>query len=218
MGPAGIVAAFLYTVTPLSYLALSYGNYPTLFAQFLTVIAFALLLFRRTDWTASWVFALFTFILDTQPAGVPRRGSIQYVRALRLRPLAMATGADAAEKRRALLIPISAIVAALIAFLSYYIQYVRVTLDSVRTLGTTTAESRGYTEGGLRGAPWHIATVFANNTGSATCSSCSASRCRCRASTAPCRDGEGRRTWHFSCSGCSSCLSSHWRTPMLICS
>ncbi|MDQ6601911.1 MAG: hypothetical protein M3Z19_04210, partial [Chloroflexota bacterium] len=69
----------------------------------------------------------------------------------------------AAEKRRALLIPVSALLAALLAFVAYYVQYVRVTLASVRTLGTSTAENRGYTEGGLRGAPWHIATVIAKN-------------------------------------------------------
>ena len=163
MGPAGIVAAFLYTVTPLSYLALSYGNYPTLFAHFLTVIAFALLLFRGDRLDRPWVFAIFTFILALSLLAYPVVAVFNMCVLFAFGLWRWRQGTDAAEKRRALLIPISAVLAALISFLSYYIQYVRVTIDSVRTLGTSTAESRGYTKGGLRGAPWHIATVFANN-------------------------------------------------------
>jgi len=163
MGTAGIVAAFLYTVTPLSYLALSYGNYPTLFAHFLTVIAFTLLLFagRRLDRVG--VFALFTFILTLSLLAYPVVAvfNVCVLVAFGLWRWRQETGAP--EKRRALLIPASALLAALLAFVSYYIQYVRVTLQSVRTLGTSTAANRGYTEGGLLGAPWHITTVIAKN-------------------------------------------------------
>ena len=59
----------------------------------------------------------------------------------------------AQPKRLALLIPASAVLAAILSFVSYYVQYVMVTLRSVRTLSTTTAENRGYTNGGLLGAP-----------------------------------------------------------------
>jgi len=163
MGTAGIVAAFLYTVTPLSYLALSYGNYPTVFAQFLTVITFALLLFagRRLDRVG--VFALFTFALALSLLAYPVVAVFNMCVLVAFGLWRWRQGEDAAEKRRALLIPASAALAALLAFVAYYVQYVRVTLASVRTLGTSTAENRGYTAGGLRGAPWHITTVIAKN-------------------------------------------------------
>ena len=123
------------------------------------------------------------------------------------------------DKRRALLIPISAILAAILAFLAYYIQYVSVTIDSVRTLGTSTAESRGYTKGGLRGAPWHITTVFANNIrvgnllvmlGIVVLGVVLFYRAMQN------RSGDGHGS--FSSSGCSSCPSSRSRMPILICS
>lgn len=163
MGAAGVVAALLYTVTPLSYLALSYGNYPTLFAQFLTVIAFTLLLFRGDRLDRPWVFAIFTLILALSLLAYPVVAVFNMCVLVAFGLWRWRQGADAAARRRALLIPASAVAAALLAFFAYYIQYVRVTLDSVRTLGTSTAENRGYTEGGLRGAPWHIATVIAKN-------------------------------------------------------
>jgi len=163
MGTAGIVAALLYTVTPLSYLALSYGNYPTLFAQFLTVVAFALLLFAGQRLDRIGVFVLFTFILTLSLLAYPVVAVFTLCVLVAFGLWRWRQETDAAEKRRALLIPISAVLAALLAFFAYYIQYVRVTLQSVRTLGTSTASSRGYTEGGLRGAPWHITTVIAKN-------------------------------------------------------
>ncbi len=163
MGTAGIVAAFLYTVTPLSYLALSYGNYPTIFAQFLTVIAFAILLFADDRLDRVGVFALFTFVLALSLLAYPVVALFNMCVLVVFGFWRWRQGADAREKRRALLIPVSAVLAAVLSFLVYYIQYVKVTLDSVRTLGTSTAEQRGYTEGGLLGAPWHIITVFAKN-------------------------------------------------------
>ena len=163
MGTAGIVAAFLYTVTPLSYLALSYGNYPTLFAQFLTVIAFVLLLFTWHRLDRIGVFALFTLILALSLLAYPVVAIFNMCVLVAFGFWRWQQETGTAEKRRALLIPTSAILAALLAFVSYYVQYVKVTLDSVRTLGTSTAENRGYTEGGLLGAPWHITTVIAKN-------------------------------------------------------
>ncbi|MGI8687234.1 MAG: hypothetical protein ACR2M3_01530 [Thermomicrobiales bacterium] len=163
MGTAGIVAALLYTVTPLSYLALSYGNYPTIFAQFLTIAAFALLLFAGQRLDRIGIFILFTFILTLSLLAYPVVAVFNMCVLVAFGLWRWRQETDAREKRRALLIPISAVVAALLAFVSYYVQYVRVTLQSVRTLGTSTAESRGYTKGGLRGAPWHITTVIAKN-------------------------------------------------------
>ncbi|MCA1669622.1 MAG: hypothetical protein LC793_19980 [Thermomicrobia bacterium] len=198
MGTAGIVAAFLYTVTPLSYLALSYGNYPTLFAQFLTVVAFALLLFagRRLDRPGVFVSFVLVLALSLLAYPVVAAFNVCVLGAFGVWWWRQAT--DVRERRRALLILIGTVLAALLAFLSYYIQYVRVTLQSVRTLGTSTAANRGYTEGGLRGAPWHITTVIAKNiqvgnllillaiaiTGVVLCY---------RAQPDP----EGRRTWQF---------------------
>ena len=163
MGTAGIVAALLYTVTPLSYLALSYGNYPTIFAQFLTIAAFALLLFAEQRLDHIGVFILFTFILTLSLLAYPVVAVFNMCVLVAFGLWRWRQETNTREKRRALLIPASAILAALLAFVSYYIQYVRVTLQSVRTLGTSTAASRGYTEGGLRGAPWHITTVIAKN-------------------------------------------------------
>ncbi|MBF6591994.1 MAG: hypothetical protein IVW57_15905, partial [Ktedonobacterales bacterium] len=163
MGTAGVVAAFLYTVTPLSYLALSYGSYPTLFAQFLTVIAFALLLFMGHRLDQTGIFALFTLILTLSLLAYPVVAVFNMCVLVAFGLWRWRQATQAPEKRRALLIPASAMLAALLAFVSYYIQYVRVTLASIRTLGTSTAANRGYTEGGLLGAPWHITTVIANN-------------------------------------------------------
>ncbi|MDQ2784023.1 MAG: hypothetical protein M3Y58_03350 [Chloroflexota bacterium] len=163
MGTAGIVAALLYTVTPLSYLALSYGNYPTIFAQFLTVIAFALLLFAGQRLDRIGVFVLFTFVLTLSLLAYPVVAVFNMCVLVAFGLWRWRQATSVPEKRRALLIPSSAIVAALLAFFAYYIQYIRVTLQSVRTLGTSTAENRGYTKGGWRGAPWHITTVIAKN-------------------------------------------------------
>lgn len=163
MGTAGVVAAFLYTVTPLSYLALSYGNYPTIFAQFLTVIAFVLLLFAGQRLDHGGVFALFTFILTLSLLAYPVVAVFNMCVLIAFGLWRWRQERDSAEKRRALLVCASAVLAALLAFVSYYMQYVRVTLQSVRTLSTSTAERRGYTAGGLLGAPWHIATVIAKN-------------------------------------------------------
>jgi hypothetical protein len=163
MGAAGIVAAFLYTVTPLSYLALSYGNYPTIFAQFLTVIAFAFLLFRGDRLDRVGVFIAFTLIVALGLLAYPVVAVFNMCVLVAFGLWRWRQSTDMGERRRALLIPASAVLAALLSFFSYYIQYVKVTLDSVRTLGTSTAENRGYTEGGLLGAPWHITTVVAKN-------------------------------------------------------
>lgn len=163
MGAAGIVATFLYTVTPLSYLALSYGNYPTLFAQFLTGIAFALLLFLGNRLDHVWIFSIFTLVLALSLLAYPVVALFNVCVLVAFGVWRWRLATEARGKRLALLIPASAALAALLAFAAYYVQYVKVTLDSVRTLGTSTAENRGYTEGGLRGAPWHITTVIAKN-------------------------------------------------------
>ena len=163
MGTAGVVAAYLYTVTPLSYLALSYGNYPTLFAQFLSAIAFAILVFagyRLDRWP---VFAVFTLVLTLSLLAYPVVALFNVCVLVAFGLWRWRAAVDPRERRRSLLIPVSAIVASILAFVSYYVQYVSVTLRSVRTLGTSTAESRGYTAGGLPGAPWHITTVIAKN-------------------------------------------------------
>ena len=160
---AGIVAAFLYAVTPLSYLALSWGIFPTLFAQALTAVAFAAVLFAGERLRRPAIFAAFVGVLTLSLLAYP------VVAAFNLFVLA-GYGAwqwwrapDAAAKRAALVPPLGAAIAALIAFAAYYIQYVPVTLASVRRIGGETATARGYTAGGLLGAPWHIVTVVTKN-------------------------------------------------------
>ncbi len=163
MGTAGLVAAFLYTVTPLSYLALSYGNYPTLFAQFLSVVAFAILLFAGDRLDRVGVFVAFTLVLTLSLLAYPVVALFDVCVLVAFGIWRWRQATDGRAQRRAALIPVAAVVASLVAFVAYYVQYVSVTLSSLRTLGTSTTESRGYMEGGLRGAPSHIVMVFAKN-------------------------------------------------------
>jgi hypothetical protein len=162
-GAAGVIAAFLYAVTPLSYLALSWGIYPTLFAQFFAALAFAVVLFAGDRLHRPALFAAFVISLSLSLLAYPVVAvfNVCVLAGVGLWQWWHAT--DRTAKRHALLLPLGAIIASLVAFLAYYIQYVRVTLDSLRTLGGNTAEARGYTDGGLLGAPWHIITVITKN-------------------------------------------------------
>jgi hypothetical protein len=162
-GTAGVIAAVLYTVTPLSYLALSWGNYPTLFAQFFTALAFGVVLFAGERLHRPAIFAAFVALLALSLLAYP---------VVAVFDVCVLTGVglwrwwrepEPASRRRALLLPLGAALASLVAFVAYYVQYLRVTLDSLHTLGGSTAEARGYTEGGLWGAPWHIITVVTKN-------------------------------------------------------
>jgi hypothetical protein len=162
-GTAGVIAAFLYAVTPLSYLALSWGIYPTLFAQFFAALAFAVVLFAGDRLHHPALFAAFVVPLSLSLLAYPVVAVFNVCILVGVGVWQWWHATERAAKRRALLLPLGAALASLIAFLAYYIQYVRVTLDSLRTLGGSTAASRGYTDGGLRGAPWHIITVFTKN-------------------------------------------------------
>lgn len=162
-GAAGVAAAALYTVTPLSYLVLSFGSYPTLFAQFLTTAAFAVLLggWRRFDRPP--VFAAFSALLTLSLLAYPVV-AVFNVCVLTAFGLWRWRGAnDAGEARRAGFVLLGVALAALLAFLGYYIHHVGVTLASVGTLTGETAQSRGRTSGGLLAAPWHILTVAAKS-------------------------------------------------------
>jgi hypothetical protein len=162
-GTAGIVAAFLYAVTPLSYLALSWGIYPTLFAQFFAVAAFAVVLLAGERLGRPATFTAFVVLLSLSLLAYPVVAVFNVCVLAGVGLWQWRREAERVAKRRALLLPIGAAIASLIAFLAYYVQYVRVTLDSLHTLGGSTAESRGYTDGGLLGAPWHIITVVTKN-------------------------------------------------------
>jgi hypothetical protein len=162
-GTAGIVAAFLYAVTPLSYLALSWGIYPTLFAQFFAALAFAVVLFAGDRLHRPAPFIAFVALLSLSMLAYPVVAVFNVCILVGIGLWQWWRGTERVAKRRALLLPLGALLASVISFLAYYIQYVRVTLDSLRTLGGSTAEARGYTAGGLRGAPWHIITVITKN-------------------------------------------------------
>ncbi len=162
-GTEGVVAALLYTVTPLSYLILSYGSYPTVFASFLTTLAFTLTI-------ASWdrlgrpiLFGSFVLLLTLSVLAYP---VIAVFNVLVVTTVGCWYWRDAETpegRRHALLLPLAAIIASVLAFVVYYVQYVRVTLQSIHTLTGDTAKNRGYLNGGLLGAPRHIAIWFANN-------------------------------------------------------
>lgn len=158
-GTAGVAAAALYTVTPLSYLVLSFGSYPTLFAQFLTTAAFATLLggWRRFDHPA--VFAAFTALLTLSLLAYPVVAVFNVCVLTAFGLWRWRDAHDAGETRRALLVLLGVALAALLAFLGYYIHHVGVTLASVGTLTGETAQSRGRTSGGLLTAPGHILSV-----------------------------------------------------------
>ncbi|MHB8648479.1 MAG: hypothetical protein ACYDAR_22075, partial [Thermomicrobiales bacterium] len=159
----GIVAAYLYTVSPLSYLILSYGSYPTLFALFLTALTFAIVLFAWDRLAQPRVFSLFVVLLTLSLLAYPVVAVFNccVLVAFGLWRLWQATDRD--ERRRAGALPVGTVLATLLAFAVYYVQYVRVVLRSVQTLTSDTAKNRGYTRGGLPGAPRHIATVIADN-------------------------------------------------------
>jgi len=159
----GIVAAFLYTVSPLSYLILSYGSYPTLFALFLTALTFAVVLFAWDRLAQPRVFSLFVILLTFSLLAYPVVAVFNccVIVAFGLWRLWQATDRD--ERRRAGALPVGTVLATVLASAVYYVQYVRVVLRSVHTLTSETAKDRGYTRGGLPGAPLHIATVIADN-------------------------------------------------------
>jgi hypothetical protein len=163
MGKAGVVAALLYAVTPLSYLILSYGSYPTLFAQFLSLLTFAVVLFAGERLGRPSAFTLFAVVLTLSLLAYP-------VVAIFTACVLGATGwwwwcatRDREARRRALLLPLGVLIASAVAFAVYYAQYVRIVLGSVHTLTGQTAANRGYLDGGLRGIPWHVASVVAHN-------------------------------------------------------
>ncbi|MGI8688755.1 MAG: hypothetical protein ACR2M3_09270 [Thermomicrobiales bacterium] len=162
-GTEGVVAALLYTVTPLSYLILSYGSYPTVFALFLTVLAFMLAL-------ASWDrlgrpvrFGGFVLLLTLSVLAYPVIAVFNVLVVIAVGCWYWRDADTRAERRQALLLPLGALIASALAFVFYYVQYVGVTVQSVHTLTSDTAKDRGYLNGGLLGAPRHIATWAVNN-------------------------------------------------------
>lgn len=162
-GGAGVVAALLYTLTPLSYLILSYGSYPTLLAQFLAVLTFALVLFAGDRLDRPPLFGAFVLLLALGLLAYPVVAVFDLCVLAGFGLWRWRGAADAREARRALLLPIGGLLAAVLAFVAYYAQYARVTLASVRTITGEGERARGGLEGGLLGAPWHIATVAAKN-------------------------------------------------------
>lgn len=162
-GTAGVVAALLYTVTPLSYLILSYGSYPTLFAQFLSVLAFAVILLagRRLDRPA--VFGAFVALLTLSLLAYPVVAVFNVCLVSTFGLWRWRGAADRGDARRTVLLPGGAALAALLAFLAYYLQHVRVALASVGTLTGETARERAGADAGLLAAPGHIAAVALRN-------------------------------------------------------
>jgi hypothetical protein len=157
------VAAFLYTVTPLSYLILSYSSYPTLFALFLTMLTFTLILFMEDRLERPWILALFVALLTLSLLAYPVVAVFNVLVVVTYGSWRWWQATSRAAKRRAVWLPMGTALAAVIAFLAYYVQYVGVVLRSVHTLTTQTAEARGYVTGGLPGVPRHIVATIVNN-------------------------------------------------------
>ncbi len=162
-GTAGVVAALLYTVTPLSYLILSYGSYPTLFAQFLSVLAFAVILLGGRHLDRPAVFGAFVALLTLSLLAYPVVAVFNVCLVTAFGLWRWRGAADRGDARRAVLLPAGAALAALLAFLAYYLQHVRVALASLGTLTGETARERAGADASLLAAPGHIAAVALRN-------------------------------------------------------
>lgn len=162
-GNAGVVAALLATVTPLSYLILSYGSYPTLFAQFLTLPTFAVALLTQERLSRPFLFVGFVVLLTLSLLAYPVVAVFNLCVLSAIGIWWWREAADTAAQRAALLIPVGALLAGTVAFAAYYAQYVSVVVRSVRTLTGDTAQRRGYLAGGVTGIPAHLIAVIANN-------------------------------------------------------
>jgi hypothetical protein len=162
-GTAGVVAALLYTVTPLSYLLLSFGSYPTLFAQFLSLLAFITLLCADERLARPPIFILFVTLLALSLLAYPVV-AVFNVCVLGLFGLSrwwLVRGREGS--RQASLILGGTILAAVLAFAIYYGQYLWITLRSIETIGDQQPRAQEALEGGLLGQPGHIATVALQN-------------------------------------------------------
>ncbi len=162
-GTEGVVAALLYTVTPLSYLILSYGSYPTVFAMFLTVLAFMLVLASWDRLSRPILFGGFVLLFTFSVLAYPVVAVFNVLVIVTVGCWYWRDAASREGRRHALLLPLGAMIASTLAFVVYYVQYVRVTLQSIHTLTSDTAKNRGYLNGGLLSAPRHITIWFANN-------------------------------------------------------
>lgn len=162
-GTAGVIAALLYTVTPLSYLILSYGSYPTLFAQFLSLLAFLTLLYADERLARPPIFALFVALLTLSLLAYPVVAAFNVCvlglfALVRWRAMGKGTGA-----RQSLLIIGGTTLAAVLAFALYYGQYLWITLRSVGTMSSEQPRAKDALALGLLGQPWHIANVAFQN-------------------------------------------------------
>ena len=162
-GAEGVVAALLYTVTPLSYLILSYGSYPTVFAVFLTTLAFTLVLSSWGRLNRPILFGSFVSLLTLSVLAYPVIAVFNVLVVIAVGCWYWRDAETPEGRRHALLLPLAAIIASALAFVVYYVQYIRVTLGSVHTLTSDTAKDRGYLNGGILGAPQHIVIWIANN-------------------------------------------------------
>lgn len=162
-GSEGVVAALLYTVTPLSYLILSYGSYPTVLALFLTVLTYAVLLFGWDRLGHRTIFGVFVVLLTLSLLAYPVIALFNALVLVAFGVWRWVWADSQQERRHAQLLMLGTVIGAAVAFVAYYVQYVRVVLRSVHTLTNDTAKSRGYLNGGLPGVPRHIALWIANN-------------------------------------------------------
>ena len=162
-GSEGVVAALLYTVTPLSYLILSYGSYPTIFALFLTVLTYATMLLGWDRLGRPVMFGVIVLLLTLSLLSYPVIALFDVLTVVAFGGWCWWRADNQREQRHALLLTLGAMIAAALAFVTYYVQYVRVVLRSVHTLTRDTAKNRGYLDGGLPGVPRHIALWIANN-------------------------------------------------------
>lgn len=162
-GAAGVVAAFLYTVTPLSYLILSFGSYPTLFAQFLTTLAFTVLLFAGQRLDHPGAFSAFVLILTLSLLAYPVVAVFNTCVLATFGLWRWWQATETRERRLSVLAPAGLALAALLAFFAYYIHHVQVTLASIRTLTGGTTQQPETASSGLFDAPGQILSVIVKN-------------------------------------------------------
>ncbi len=149
---AGLCAALVYLLTPLSYRVLSFGTLPTIFAQWLTLIAFTYLALHVQELHRPRVLAIQTLLLTLVLLSFPTMVIFTPL-VLAVTWVAGALGSRDRLSRRnfALYLPLTGLLAAGLATIIYYRAYLPSLLDTtIPTLlkGTTV---RGALPGAQKG-------------------------------------------------------------------
>ncbi|MCL5256401.1 MAG: hypothetical protein M1319_01215 [Chloroflexi bacterium] len=120
---AALFAAAVYGFTPLTYRMLSYGILPTIFAQWLTVITFAIILTKFHNLNRAGPFALTTMLLAATMVAFPTILVFNTI-VMGIWGVSMLLWpAEAWERRRVIQLAMVVVGGLVVAFLSYYMQY-----------------------------------------------------------------------------------------------